>query len=361
MLGYLIAKEWKQLRRNRFLPRMIVLFPILVLLIFPHTADFEVKEIRLAVVDQDLSQGSQRLINKICASDYFRLAARSESYRRALSLLETGKADALIEIPKDFALQLHQPGKAELFLAADAVNGSKGSIAISYLSQIIQEFSAEGSRQSMMEILPRYHFNPELHYPVFMLPALMVMLLTMICGFLPALNIVSEKERGTLEQLNVTPVGRFPFILSKLIPYWLIGYLVLSICIIVARLMYALSPQGSLASLFLFSTIYTLGISGFGLIISNYAKSLQQAMFMMFFAIISFIFLSGLYTPIESMSPWARRLSFAIPLRYMIEALRRIYLKGSGLSDLLPQLGALCAFAILFNGWAVYSYKKTDK
>jgi ABC-2 type transport system permease protein len=213
---------------------------------------------------------------------------------------------------------------------------------------------------SPVEIIPRYRFNPYLRYPVFMVPALMVMLLTMICGFLPALNIVGEKEKGTLEQINVTPVGRFILILSKLIPYWIIGFVVLTLCFGIARVFYSLTPEGSLATIYLFASIFILGISGFGLVISNYGKTLQQAMFMMFFFIITFIFLSGLYTPVSSMEQWAQYFSLFVPLRYMIEVLRQVYLKGSHFSDLLVQLAALSGFALFFNAWAILSYRKSE-
>ena len=194
---------------------------------------------------------------------------------------------------------------------------------------------------------------------VFMVPALMVMVLTILCGFLPALNIVGEKEKGTIEQMNVTPVRKFTLILSKLIPYWLVGFIVLTICFGVAGLVYRLVPAGHLSTIYIFSAIFVLAISGFGLVISNYARTVQQAMFMMFFFIITMIFMSGLYTQIASMPPWARMISNFSPLRYLMEVLRLVYLKGSGIAELRSHFFALCGFAIFFNGWAILSYRKT--
>jgi ABC-2 type transport system permease protein len=193
-----------------------------------------------------------------------------------------------------------------------------------------------------------------------MVPALMVMLLTMLAGFLPALNIVSEKEVGTIEQMNVTPVNKFTFILAKLIPYWIIGFIVLTICFILAALVYGLFPAGSLLTIGLFAGIYTLVVSGLGLIISNHSNTMQQAMFVMFFFIMVLILMSGLFTPINSMPPWAKAITLFNPLRYFIEVMRMVFLKGSVLADLIPQMLALVGFAIFFNTWAVISYRKTN-
>jgi len=184
------------------------------------------------------------------------------------------------------------------------------------------------------------------------------MMLAIVTGFLPALNIVGEKQSGTIEQINVTPVGKFTFIISKLIPYWIIGYVVLTVCILVARFVYGLAPVGEVWLIYLFVTIFVLAFSGFGLVISNYAKTVQQAMLMMFFFVMTFIFMSGLYTPILNMPPWAQLLSNYSPLKYIIMTLRLVYLKGSAFSELLIPFIALSSFAIFFNTWAVLSYQK---
>jgi ABC-2 type transport system permease protein len=193
-----------------------------------------------------------------------------------------------------------------------------------------------------------------------MVPALMVVLLTMLCGFLPALNIVREKEDGSIEQMNVTPVGKIQFILAKLIPYWLIGFLALSISFILAALIYKLLPAGSLLTVYCFATVFGLILTGVGLVVSNYSATMQQAMFVMMFFIIVFILMSGLFTPIRSMPAWAQAITVINPLRYFIEMMRMVYLKGSTLADLVFQLSALAGFAVFFNLWAVLSYKKTN-
>ena len=193
-----------------------------------------------------------------------------------------------------------------------------------------------------------------------MVPALMVMLLTMICGFLPALNVVGEKEVGTIEQINVTPVSKLTFILAKLIPYWLIGFIVLTICFFLAWLLYGILPVGHFVTIYLFAVVFLFVVSGFGLVISNHSATLQQAMFVMWFFMLILMLMSGLFTPVHSMPEWAQLIAALNPLKYFVEVMRTIYLRGGGIVELLPQLGALTAFAVFFNLWAVRSYRKNN-
>ena len=207
---------------------------------------------------------------------------------------------------------------------------------------------------------PYYQFNPHLDYKVFMVPALMVMMLTLLSGFLPALNIVGEKEKGTIEQMNVTPVGKFPFVLSKLVPYWFVGFLVLTYSMLLAWWVYGLIPAGNLLTIYLFASIYILVVSGLGLVISNNSATMQQALFVMFFFLMIFILMSGLFTPVGSMPEWAQYITKLNPLRYFIEVMRMVYLKGSSFSELIPYFRSLCIFAITLNVWAILSYKKSN-
>ncbi|MDR2406971.1 MAG: ABC transporter permease [Bacteroidales bacterium] len=368
MLKYLLEKEFKQFSRNKLLPRLVTVFPLVIVLVFPFVANFEIKNINLSIIDNDKTSYSQEMIQKIESSGYFRITNVSSTYSEALKNIELDKADVILEIPSGFERSFVKEAAAQVLISANAVNGSKGTLATSYLTQIIYGFNSEVRTQLVpnldrqnayrMEILPLFRYNPYLSYKVFMIPAIMVMLLAIICGFLPALNIVGEKENGTIEQMNVTPVSKFNFILSKLIPYWVFGFIALTICFFIAFLVYWLIPKGSFLTIYLFVALFTLAFSGFGLVISNYAKSTQQAMFMMFFFVVTFILMSGLYTPIDNMPHWAKGISYVSPLRYIIQVFRMVYLKGSGFFDLLPQFFALLGFAVFFNVWAVLSYKK---
>lgn len=208
--------------------------------------------------------------------------------------------------------------------------------------------------------MPQYRFNPLLDYKVFMVPGLIVMLLTMLCGFLPALNIVGEKEAGTIEQINVTPVRKIDFVLGKLIPYWLTGLLTMGLCMLLGWLVYGVYPVGNPGVILFFAIIYILVVSGMGLVISNYSDTMQQAMFVAFFFIMILFLISGLFTPVASMPGWAQVIAAANPLKYFVEVMRMVYLKGSGFDQLLPQFFALCGFAVAFNIWAVASYRKNN-
>lgn len=349
---------------------MIVMFPIMVLLVFPWAANFEISNINLSIVDHDHSTFSQRLTQKIVASGYFRLTDVSPGYDQALHSIEKNKADVVVEIPARFEKDLERDQHVKLLVAANTVNGTKGGLSTGYLANIINSFAAELRQESgqmsrasvtpTIDIVPYYRFNPNLNYKVFMVPALMVMVLTMLCGFMPALNIVSEKEAGTMEQINVTPVPKFTFIVAKLLPFWIIGSLIVSVSFGVAYLLYGLAPAGNFSTIYLFALIYILAISGFGLVISNYSDTIQQGMLVMYFFIMVLIMLSGLFTPINSMPQWAQYLTLFDPLRYLMQVMRLVYLKGSGIADMLPQLGTLVGFALAFNCWAVMSYKKKN-
>ncbi len=370
MIKFLIEKEFKQLLRNKFLPRLIIVFPIMTLLILPLAANYEVKNINLGIIDNSRTPDSEKLVRKIISSGYFRLSDYSENFNDALKQVEMDETDIVLEIPPMFEEDIRNGRSAKLMITANAVSATKAGLGTVYLSGIINDFSNSLNlpaqiitpRLSVNSIktTPGFKYNPTMEYPVYMVPALLVMLLTQLCGFLPALNIVQEKESGTIEQMNVTPVKKFTFILAKLIPHWVIGFIVLTSGFGVAYLAYGMVPRGSLFTIYLFASIFVLGISGFGLVISNYAKTIQQAMFMMFFFVLSFIFLSGLYTPVTSMPDWAQMISNFSPLKYFIQVMRRVYLTGSTFNEMLLQFYALTAFALVFNIWAVFSYRKTS-
>ncbi len=373
-IKFLIEKEFKQLFRNPFLPRMILLFPCMIMILMPWAANLEIKNININVVDNDHSVLSQRLTDKIEASTYFHMNGALKSYAEALKNIERGSADIILEIPRDFEKNWMNGNAPHVLVATNTVNGTKGGLSSSYLTAIINGFSSELANTSgtpsntialIRQGIPTVGvstlnlFNPNLNYKLFMVPALMVMLLTMLCGFLPALNIVGEKESGTIEQINVTPVGKFTFIFAKLIPYWIVGFLVLTLCFGLAWLLYGIFPVGSFFVIYLFAVVFVLAFSGFGLVISNHSATMQQAMFVMWFFMLVLMLMSGLFTPISSMPQWAQWITAFNPLKYFMQVMRAVYLRGSTMSELLPQMGVLLAFALFFNVWAVKSYRKS--
>lgn len=363
MLRYLLEKEFKQILRDRFLPKIIFLIPMMQLIILPFAANFEMHNINLGVVDNDHSETSRQLIDKVVSSGYFRLTDSSASYNQALSSIESNASDILLEIPVNFEQLVIREGHADVLIAANAVNGTKGGLGSSYLSTIIQDFNREkgftpetpGSGICVTNL-----FNPHLNYKNYMVPGIMVFLLTIIGGFLSALNIVSEKEKGTIEQINVTPVPKSLFLLSKLIPFWIIGFILLTISMLIAWVIYGLVPLGSLWTIYLFAAIYLIAFTGLGLAISSISSTQQQAMFTAFFFLILFALLSGLFTPISSMPEWAQTITRLNPVRYFVEVMRMVYLKGSQFSDLSGHFLVICLFAVLFNVLAIVGYRKSS-
>lgn len=370
VIRFLLEKEFKQMMRNIILPVVFILLPLGVINMVPRAATQEVKNLKISVVDNDHSTWSARLTQKLAASQYFHLNDVSPSYGKALQGVEAGDADFIVEIEPQFERNLVKEGVSHVMISANAVNGVKAGLGSSYLAQIVADYSAQlreecglhGSTVSVahFDVVPRYLYNATLDYKMFMIPALMAMLLILLVGFLPALNIVGEKEKGTIEQINVTPVGKFDFIMSKLIPYWVVGLLVLAYAMVLARLIYGQVPVGSIGSILLFATLFILVVSSMGLIVSNYSDTTQQAALVMFFFLVIFILLSGLITPIASMPEWAKAFTRINPLRYFIEAMRAIYLKGSSLHDLQPHLCALSVYVVATWAWAIWSYRKNS-
>lgn len=364
-LAFLLKKEFLQIFRNKFLLKLIVMMPIMQLAILPWAATFDQKDISLCVVDNDKSTFSTQLREKVLSSGFFKLTDYSPTYDAALEKVEMGDADLLLEIPHDFEKNFINNQPSGLMLSIDALNGQKAGLGMSYMTQIINEFNASkqsnyASAQPMVSVKPYYRYNAKMSYQNFMVPGIIVVLISMLSVMLSSLNIVREKEIGTMEQINVTPLSRGAFILAKLIPFWVIGLLHLTMGMLIAFALYGLVPLGSIVTLYIFAFFYLLAFTGFGLMISNFAKSQQQAMFLVLFFLISFILLSGLFTSISSMPEWAQKITLFNPLRYFIEVMRLVYLKGSGLIDILPHLLAIGAFLVVFNTLAVLSYKKTS-
>ena len=369
VIRYLIEKEFLQIRRNAILPRLFVMLPLVLLIVVPFAANQEIKNLKFCVVDNDHSSFSRRLVQKIDASAYFSLADYCGCHSAAMRSIDGGCADVAVEIGHDFEQNLVKTGVADINVEANAVNGMKGMLAQAYMLQIIADYAAQlgeehgidasGVSLAGADVRPRFLYNGQLDYKMFMIPAVMAMLLTLLIGFLPALNIVGEKESGTIEQINVTPVGRFSFIFSKLIPYWLIGLFMLAWSVFLAWLIYGMLPAGNILLLFLYATLFLLIVSSLGLIVSNYSSTMQQAALLMFFFLVIFILMSGMLTPVSAMPEWAQLITYVNPLRYFIEVLRALYLKGSGFADLQMQFFAMLAYAAVSWTWAICSYKKS--
>ena len=350
MIRYLIHKEFLQIRRNAFLPRLIVAFPIMIMCVMPWVMQMEVKNIVVDVVDIDHTVESQRLIEQIAVSNYFIFGGQKASYTEAMKDIERGRADVILEI---------RDGK--YLIAANAVNGTKGSMGSAYLSQILRGTrNEEGGTRNEVGVTKYTLYNPHQNYKLYMIPALFAIVMMLMTGFLPTLNIVGEKEAGTIEQMNVTPVSKWSFILAKLIPYWLIALFVITVCLLLAWLVYGLTPAGPVWLIYVLAMLLALFFSSLGLIISNYSDTMQQAMFVMWFFVVSIMLLSGLFTPTRSMPEWAYLTTYINPMHYFIDAIRTVFIRGGGFQNVVHQIIALLAIGAFMAAWAVQSYKKNS-
>jgi ABC-2 type transport system permease protein len=348
---------------------MIFAVPVVQLILLPFAANYEMKNINMSIVDHDHSEYSRQLINKFTSSGYFQLTNVSESYKDALVVVEEDRADLIVEIPAGFEKDLVRENKSKIMIAANAINGQASGLSVSYANSIIRDFNSEVrlewiqlpriNPQPIIEITTSNWFNPKMNYKYFMVPGILVLLVTLVGFLMTAINIVKEKEDGTIEQLNVSPIKKYQFILGKLIPFWILGNIVLSIGFVVSYVVYGIYPAGNILLIYMFAAMYLIALLGFGLFVSTLAETQQQAMFISYFFMTVFILLGGLFAPIENMPGWARILAYMNPVSYFIEVMRMIVLKGSGFTDILRYLGIISLFAIGFNTLAILNYKKT--
>ena len=366
----LLQKEFRQIFRNKPLLVMLFAAPIMQLLILPLAADFEIKNINITIVDHDRSGLSQKLKSTIIASGYFKLIDHSANFDEAFKYIENDQTDLILEIPAKFEENLAREDQQTLFIAVNAINGMKGSLGGSYLNRIIAEFNSDIRFERMQ--MPRHSliptidasysnwFNPMMNYRFFMVPGILVLLVSMIGAYMSALNIVRENEAGTIEQINVTPIKKHIFILGKLIPFWIIGMIIFTVGLFgIAWLVYGIAPVGNLLLLYSYLALYLIAVLGLGLLISTYSETQQQAMSIAFFFMMIFALMSGLFTPIESMPQWAATITKFSPISYFIKVMRMIVLKGSEFKHIQYHFLVMTGFAALLNTWAVLNYKKT--
>jgi len=367
-LRFLLQKEFRQIFRDPAIIRIIFMMPALQLIILPLAADYEVKNIQISVIDHDHSDYSRRLTNKITSSGYFKLSQYTGSYNAALNNVEKDKSDLILEIPAKFEKDLIKENEAGLFVAVNAINGVKANLGASYLQSIVRDYNSDVrlkwiqmprfSPELNIEVASSNWFNPHMNYQIFMVPGILVVLVTMVGSFLASLNIVREKEIGTIEQINVTPVKKYQFIIGKLIPFWLLGLVIMTIGFVIARVVYGIVPLGSFLTIYAFAGVYLLAVLGLGLLISTYTSTQQQAMLLSFFMMMVFILLSGLYTSVDSMPEWAKWVTRFNPVTYFIEVMRMVVLKGSSIADIKNHIFILLGFAVFLNSWAIINYKK---
>ena len=366
----IIAKEFKQIFRNKMMLPIIFVMPLIQLIILAYAVTFEIKGLQIGVVDKDNSSISQKLINKISGNNFFEISHITKETKEASKYLERGGTDLYLVIPSKFEYDLIRESRNDVLVAVDAIDGSKAGVSVNYLMNIFADFNADineeyGSKVmqakpdlSSINIVINNWYNEELDYKAFMVPGILVLLVTMIGAFLSSMNIVREKEIGTIEQINVTPVKKHEFIIGKVMPFWIISMFELAFGMAFGLILYDIPFLGSPVLIFLFASVYLLVVLGMGLFISTVTETQQQAMFISWFFLVIFILLSGLFTAIENMPEFMQYLTYLNPVRYFIEVIRMIMLKGSGFGSITFQFGIIALFAVILNALAVIKYRK---
>ncbi len=364
----IIQKEFAQFFRDKANIRMLLVMPVVQLILLPMAADYEVENIRLCVIDQDHSVYSTKLIQKIGANHHFIIRQTANQYEQALAYMAKDEIDIALIIPRGFEKDVVLNHEPVLSASVNAVNGQRASIGSQYLMQILQDFNREVRLEwiqfprfnplPLIKVEHSYWFNPMMNYQQFMVPGILVILLTMVGFTLSALNLVKEKELGTIEQINVSPIRKYQFLLGKLIPFWVLSLVVLTLGLLVAYLVYDIIPSGQYLTIYVFATVYLLAVLGLGLMISVYTETQQQTMLISFFIMMVFILLSGLYTPVESMPHWAQLTTYINPTAYFVKVMRMIIMKGSGIQDILPHMVSVFVMAVIVISLAIRSYRK---
>jgi ABC-2 type transport system permease protein len=363
----LMKKEFLQILRNKGLLPIIFLMPIIQLLVLGNAATYDVKNTNFSVIDNNKSTLSRQIVSHLEHNKYFTFVSNEYYVKKGIELLKTNKADFVLVIDKDFEKDIQRNSKGKIQLLIDAVDGASAGIILSYVQEILKDFQVSvieekiGTNHEQIGgfSISRNWYNPQLNYIWFMVPGIIVFLITLIGVFVNSMNIAREKELGTIEQLNVTPLKKTQFIAGKLIPLWLIGMMELAFGLLISKFVYHIPILGSLETIFLFGGIYLISMLSLGLIISSNSDTQQQAMFVAYFIMMIFIFLSGLFTPIASMPKWAQVLAHIIPISYYIEVMRNTVLKGSSIAQQIKPLLILTGYATATLSFSIWKYKKT--
>jgi ABC-2 type transport system permease protein len=364
---FLARAEVLHVVRDRATLAQVLIVPIVQLLILANAATFQILDTATYVVDLDRTSTSRGLITRLAASGHFQVAAQSASPDLANEALLGGQVTMVLTIPPQFERDLVRDGEAPIELAVNAEKGSAAGIVQSYAARIVAAYSIELSRvakaapvrgDARIDVRTRNWYNQTLNYKHYMVPGILVALVTLIGTLLTAQNIAREKELGTLEQLNVTPITRGQFIAAKLLPFWVLGLVDLGIGLLVGWLVFGVPMRGSILLLFGSAALYLIVALAIGLWISTLVETQQQAMFVTFFIMNVYLLMSGLFTPIDSMAPWVQLVSQLNPVRHFVTIARAILIKGAGLAEIAQPLVILIVYGAVMLTLAVRQYSK---
>lgn len=366
---YLIRKEFIQIFRNKFISKAIFAVPIVQMLILVPAVTFEIKYVNLCIIDNDISTESRGLINKLEGSTFFKVRFSTWSEKEANDLLHKNKCNMILNIPSQFGKEIGSGKPSKVLVTIDAINASTAQLSWAYLNGVLSDYNMNIITENMsfnpvaplprIQVTNRYWYNEMLNYKHYMLPGILVILVTAIGFLLAGLNMVREKEIGTIEQINVTPVRKYQFIIAKMVPFLIIGLIDLALGLVIGRLAFGVPFEGSIAVMFLGATIFLIAVLGLALFISTFSGTQQQYMFIAFFFMIIFILMSGIFTPAESMPMWAQEFNVVNPVAYLMRINRMVMLKGSTIIDIGKDLYSLAIIAACFSVFAVLRYRKT--
>ena len=377
-LRVLLRKEFLQIFRDRTILGMLFLIPMVQLAVLSNAATFEVRSARVHLVDHDRTPTSRGLADRLVASGRFAIVERGHSTAAADEALLDRRVDLIVVVPPAFERDLVRHRRAPVQLVLNAEDGSAAGVTSGYANEVLARYAAElGVRAApglavgaprdeppprrgapVVEVRRRGWYNASLEYRDYMVPGILVQLVTMVGTLLTAMNIVREKEAGTLDQLNVTPVPRATFVAAKLIPLWSLALVELALGLLLARLVFDVPMRGSLILVFAAAAIYLVAALGVGLWISARVETQQQAMFVTFFLMMIYLLMSGLFTPVRAMPEWAQWLAQLNPVMHFMRLMRAVLLKGAGPADVAPQLAALAVSGVVVLTIAVGQYRK---
>ena len=362
----LIRKEFIQIGRNRTLLPMMFVIPIVQMLVLVYAANLNMRNIDFVIVDECRSSLSRELAGHFQGSPFFRSRGEVMSIHEAENLLRNDAVDLIIHIPENLERNIQNGKSADLQLLINGINNTAAVLTSAYSQSIIRTFllnqttrgQSPNTPPRLIKVSYSHWYNPELDFKIFMVPGILVILVTMVGWILTSLNIVKEKEMGTIEQINVTPVKKYQFLMAKLIPFWLIALFELAFGLLIGRIVFEIPILGSLGLLFLFAGVYLLSVLGIGLLIAAISETQLQVMFLNFFFMLTFILMSGIFTPVESMPDWADIVNYLNPLSYFMKVIRMILLKGAGFQDVWKEFLQIGVLGFLMITLAVRAYRK---
>lgn len=365
----LIKKEFLQVFRSPLLLSILIVAPLAEFILFPFTADYEIKVLQIAFIDNDRSTVSRDIISEFSASSHFANHGIIDSKKKADYMMQKDEIDFIIELPKDLEKDIINQTNTNIAITANAINSVKAGIGIgyvqsvlgSYMSNMAENSGMQSSKLAQLMSTNVYWYNEQMNYKNLIVPGILVILVTLIGAYVTALNLVREKEIGTIEQINVTPIKKWQFLLGKTIPFWILGMAEFGLGLILMYFIFHISIQGSVLLLLGVTAIYLFVMLGLGFFISSISENQLQAMFIVFFLFIVFVLLSGLFTPTEGMPNWAVHLNYFNPMSFFMDVIKQIILKGSCAHDIQKQIIILSIMGVILNTAALVSYREKVK